>query len=107
MNLDWLPKSRRPTHPGEVLRKDILPELGITQQEFADRLGIARHRLNLLLNGKRSMTLDTALRLARVLGTGPDVWLGMQYARELWDALHAPEAKQIAKLKPLKKASVA
>ncbi len=97
---ETLPRKRRPTHPGTALR-DIIEEHGLTQQDFADRLGIARHRLNEILNGKRSVTPDTALRLGRVLGTSPDVWLNMQLACDVWDAMHAPTAKQIARLKPL------
>jgi len=105
MHLDWLPTHRRPTHPGEVLRCDIFPELDLTQQQFADRLGIARHRLNEILNGKRAVTPDTAMRLSRVLGTGPEVWLAMQHALDLWDALHSPAATEIAKLRPLRKSA--
>jgi len=81
----------------------LLPELKITQAAFADRLGITRHRLSEIHHGKRSVTPDTAMRLARVLGTEPEVWLGMQHALDLWDALHSPEAKKIAKLRPLKR----
>jgi addiction module HigA family antidote len=101
IDYDWLPKHRRPTHPGAVLR-DILKEHGLTQNEFADRLGIPRVRLNLVLNCKRSVTADTAMRLGKVLGTGPEVWLGMQHALDFWDALHGPKAKEIGRLRPLK-----
>jgi len=107
LTIDWLPKNRRPTHPGEVLRLDVLPELRLTQAEFADHLGITRHRLSEILHGKRSVTPDTAMRLARVLGTGPEVWLGMQQALDLWDALRSPEAKEIAKLRPIRKSAAA
>lgn len=106
MDYDWLPKHRRPTHPGAVLR-DILEERGITQQDFAARLGIARVRLNQILGGKRSVTADTAMRLGKVLGTGPEVWLGMQHALDFWDALHSPKTKEIARLKPLKASAAA
>jgi antitoxin HigA-1 len=107
LTIDRLPKNRRPTHPGEVLRLDMLPSLGLTQTELAERLGITRHRLNEILHGRRSVTPDTAMRLARVLGTGPEVWLGMQQACDLWEALHSPVAKEIAKLRPLKRSSAA
>jgi addiction module HigA family antidote len=103
LSIDWLHRNRRPTHPGHVLRLDVLPELKITQAAFADRLGITRHRLSEIHHGKRSVTPDTAMRLARVLGTGPEVWHGMQHALDLWDALHSPDAKKIAKLRPLKR----
>ena len=107
LTVDWLPKNRRPTHPGEVLRLDILPELEVTQAELADRLGISRHRLSEILHGKRGVTPDTAMRLARVLGTGPEVWLGMQQALDLWDALHSSAAKEISRLRPLRKSAAA
>ena len=107
LTVDWLPKNRRPTHPGEVLRLDVLPELEVTQAEFAERLGISRHRLSEILHGKRAVTPDTAMRLARVLGTGPEVWLGMQHAIDLWDALHSSTAKEISKLRPLRKRAAA
>lgn len=58
-----------PAYPGEVLREDFLVPLGITQTAFAARLGISLQRLNDLLCGRRGLTVDTALRLARVLGT--------------------------------------
>ncbi len=105
IDYDWLPEKRRPTHPGGVLR-DILEERNITQDDFAVRLAIPRVRLNLILNGKRSVTPDTAMRLGRVLGTGPEVWLGMQHALDFWDALHAPKAREIGRLKPLKTGSL-
>lgn len=72
--LETLPKRRRPAHPGAALRI-ILEDNDTTQQDFADRLGIARHRLNEILNGKRSVTPDTALRLSKALRTSPEVWL--------------------------------
>lgn len=100
IDCDWLPQKRRPTHPGEILR-EVLQERRITQQDFADALDIPRVRLNALLNGRRAVTPDTAMRLGRVLGTSAGLWLGMQHARDLWDALHGPHAAKIAKLRPL------
>lgn len=90
-----------PAHPGEVLREDFLVPLGITQTAFAARLGISLQRLNDLLCGRRGVTVDTALRLARVLGTSPQFWINLHDARELWEAVHGPGAKEIEKLKPL------
>lgn len=90
-----------PAHPGAVLRADFLVPLGITQTAFAARLGISLKRLNDLLCGRRGVTVDTALRLARVLGTSAQFWINLQDARELWDAVHGPNAKEIEKLEPL------
>src|SRR5207302_1789067 len=63
-----LPQFRPPTHPGEMLQEEFLKPLGLTQSEFAVRLGVSSPRLNELIRAKRGMTPDTALRLERVLG---------------------------------------
>ena len=96
-----LPTHRPPTHPGEMLREEFLKPLGITQSAFAARLGVSFPRLNEVINGKRSVTPDTALRLARVTGMSADFWLGLQQDWDLWHALHSDEAAKIAHLKPL------
>lgn len=100
-----IPSHRRPSGPGYHLR-EILEVNGLTQQQFADQLGIERHRLNEILNGKRSVTPDTALRLARVLGTSPELWLNLQRQIDLYDAMQGPTGKALAKLKPLELAHV-
>lgn len=96
-----LPANRPPTHPGEMLLNEILKPLGITQSAFAHRLGVSFPRLNEMINRKRSVTPDTALRLARVTGMGADFWLGLQQDWDLWHALRSDEAKRISRLKPL------
>ena len=75
---------RRPTHPGEILREDVLPTLGLTQKEFADRLGVSRLTVSDVLHEKRSVTPDMAIRLGKLLGNGPEIWLRMQQAVDLW-----------------------
>lgn len=77
--------NRRPTHPGEVLRKDVLPDLKLTQKELADRLGVSRLTVSEILLEKRSVTPDMAIRLGKLLGNGPDIWLRMQQSVDLWD----------------------
>ena len=71
-------RKRRPTHPGAILREDVLPATGLTQSAFANLLGVSRRTVNEIMQEKRSVTVDMAHRLARVLGTSPDVWLGLQ-----------------------------
>ena len=95
-----LPKNRRPTPPGDILLEEFLKPLGMTQGEAAQRLRIPLQRLNQIVKGKRAVTPDTAFRLGRLFGTTPDVWLNLQLACDMWDALHAPTAKDIAKIKP-------
>jgi antitoxin HigA-1 len=76
---------RRPTHPGAILREDVLPALGLTQTECAQRLGVSRLTVSELLHEKRAVSPDMALRLGRMLGNGPGVWLRMQQALDLWE----------------------
>jgi len=96
-----LPTHRPPTHPGEMLLEEFLKPLGISQSAFAIQLGVSFPRLNEVINAKRSVTPDTALRLAQVTGMSADFWLGLQQDWDLWHALRSKEATQIARLKPL------
>lgn len=96
-----LPEARPPTHPGEMLLEEFLKPLELTQTEFAHRLGISFPRLNEVINRRRSVTPDTALRLSRVLGTSPDLWLGLQQDWDLWHAMRGPKADEIEQLAPL------
>lgn len=100
-----LPSDRPPTHPGEMLLEEFLKPLGITQSAFAVRLGVSFPRLNEIVNGKRGVTPDTALRLAQVTGMSADFWLGLQQDFDLWHAMRSKEASEIARLKPIKQAS--
>lgn len=96
-----LPADQPPTHPGEMLLEEFLKPLGITQSAFAIRLGVSFPRLNEVINGKRSVTADTALRLARVTGMSADFWLGLQQDWDLWHALRSDAARQIEQLTPI------
>lgn len=80
--------ARRPTHPGAILREDVLPHLGMTQKEFADRLGVSRLTVSEIVHEKRPVTADMAMRLGRLLGNGPEVWLRMQQTVDIWDLEH-------------------
>ena len=71
---------------------------------FAIQMGVSFPRLNEVINAKRSVTNDTALRLAQVTGMSADFWLGLQQDWDLWHALRSKEAAQIARLKPLPRA---
>ncbi|MGH7824675.1 MAG: HigA family addiction module antitoxin [Candidatus Binatia bacterium] len=100
-----LPTKRPPTHPGEMLLEEFLKPLRISQSAFAVRLGISFPRLNEIIRGKRSITPDTALRLAHVLGMSADFWLGLQQDWELWHAMRSKKAAAIARLEPLRHVS--
>ena len=77
--------NRRPTHPGAILREDVLPELGITQAVFANHLGVSRLSVSELLHEKRGISAEMAVRLARVIGGSAESWLHMQEAVDLWE----------------------
>jgi len=80
--------SRKPTHPGAILREDLLPELPFSQVELAKRLRISRHQLSNLLHERRRVTPDLAIRLARFFATTAHSWLQMQQAVDLWELEH-------------------
>jgi len=83
--------NRRPTHPGTVLREDVLPALEITQAEFAQRLGVSRLSVNELLRERRALSPEMAARLAKLLNTSAESWLNMQAAFDLWEVYQHPE----------------
>lgn len=87
-----MPKHRAPTHAGEVLLEEFLKPLKLTQVEAAVKMGISQNRLNELIRGKRGVTADTALRLAKLLKTTPEFWLNLQNAYDLYEAKHAMSA---------------
>ena len=73
--------NRMPTHPGAVLREDVLPELGWTQTELAARLMVSRQTVSDLLHERKSVTAEMAIRIARAVGGTPESWLRMQERR--------------------------
>ena len=84
-----IPTHRAPTHPGEILLEEFLKPLDLTQAETAATMGISTNRLNELIRGKRGVTADTALRLAKLLKTTPEFWMHLQTAFDLYEAKHA------------------
>lgn len=99
-----LPAALPPTHPGEMLLEEFLKPLGISQSAFAVQLGVSFPRLNEIVRGKRGVTPDTALRLARVTRMSADFWLGLQQDWDLWHALRSASAARLRELVPLPRA---
>jgi addiction module HigA family antidote len=93
-----------PSHPGEILREDVLPALGLAKAKLAVHLGISRQTLYAILNEERAVTADVAARLARAFGNSAGLWLNMQSQHDAWHAARKPE---IAKIKPLPRAPAA
>ena len=83
----------RPTHPGEMLREDFLPDYGLTVSSFAKALGVSRQTVNELLRERRAVSPEMALRLSRLFGNSPEFWLNAQRAVDLWEAAGNIKAK--------------
>jgi len=89
-----------PTHPGEMLREDFMPDYGLTTAALADALGVSRQTMNELLRERRAISPPMALRLARLFGNSPEFWLNAQHAHDLWDSERQFE-KELKRIKPL------
>ena len=96
-----LPKNGPPTHPGEMLLEEFLKPMGMTQTELADRIHVSYPRVNEIINGRRGVTPDTALRLARLFGTSAEFWLNGQRNWDLWHALHSDTASELEAIQPV------
>ncbi len=97
---------RKPTHPGEIIKEDFMIPLKLTQTELAKALKTSFRTINEILNERRSISPDMALRLARYFGTSPDVWLGLQADYDLFKA-KLKSKKMIEEIKPLIKVKAA
>ena len=96
---------REPTHPGAILREDVLPAIGEPVLRVAKQLGVTRQHLHRVLAERAPVTPDMALRLGKFCGNGPGLWLGLQQAYDLWHAERALR-KVVAKI-PTAKARAA
>ena len=90
----------RPTHPGEMLREDFLPDYGLTVSGFAKALGVSRQTINELLRERRAVSPEMALRLSRLFSNTPEFWLNAQRAVDLWEASRSIKEK-IRRISPL------
>ncbi len=80
------PNNRRPTHPGEVLLEEFLIPMSMTQVELAEKLGVSIQRINTIINGKRAVSAETAILLARAFKNSPHFWMNLQISCDLYDA---------------------
>lgn len=83
----------RPTHPGEMLREDFLPDYHLTVSSLAKALGVSRQTINELLRERRALSPEMGLRLSRLFGNTPEFWLNAQRAVDLWEAARAIGAR--------------
>jgi addiction module HigA family antidote len=91
---------RRPTHPGEMLREDFLPDYELTVSGLAEAIGVSRQSVNELLRERRAVSPEMALRLSRLFGNSPEFWLNAQRAIDLWEASRAIH-DDVRRIRPL------
>ena len=91
---------RRPTHPGEMLREDFLPDYDLTVSGLAEAIGVSRQSVNELLRERRAVSPEMALRLSRLFGNSPEFWLNAQRAVDLWEASKAI-SEDMRRIRPL------
>ncbi|MCK5784799.1 MAG: HigA family addiction module antidote protein [Desulfobacterales bacterium] len=90
----------KPTHPGEMLREDFMPDFGLTTSELAKALGVSRQTVNEVLHERRAISPSMALRLSKLFGNTPEFWLNAQRALDLWNA-EKDFQKDLELIKPL------
>ncbi len=91
---------RKPTHPGEMLREDFIPDYGLSVARLAELLGVSRQSVNELLRERHSESPEMALRLGRLFGNSPEFWLNAQRAVDLWTAFQSAK-DEVSRIKPL------
>jgi addiction module HigA family antidote len=83
-------RMHNPPHPGEILKEDVLPEIGLTVGQFAAHLGVSRPHFSKVLNSRAGITAEMDLKLSEALGQPPGLWIRMQAAYDLWLAEQQP-----------------
>jgi addiction module HigA family antidote len=96
-----IPTHREPTHPGEMLLKEFLQPMGMSQQDLARQIRVPFQRVNELVNRRRGITPATALRLSRLFGNTPDFWVNLQIRWDLYRS-QKKEAQILKKIQPIK-----
>jgi len=100
-----VPNSRlrrvRPTHPGEMLREDFLPDYGLSASTLAEALGVSRQTVNELVRERRAVSPEMALRLSRLFGNRAEFWLDAQRKVDLWEASRKVK-REVERIRPLR-----
>lgn len=95
-----IPTNRAPTHPGQILLNDFLNPMGLTQRSVADGIHVPFQRVNDIVNGRRGVSPETALRLAKYFSTSPDFWMNLQLRRDMYFAQNK-EAEILEEINPV------
>ncbi len=95
------PTNRPPIHPGEILLEEFLKPFGMTIADTASRTGLKKEQIQNIIEGKKNIDADTALRFSRLFSTSPDLWMNGQIAWDIWHILHGKNAGEIEKIEPV------
>ena len=93
-------RESRPTHPGEMLKEDFMPDFDLNTTTIAKALGVSRQTINEILRERRAITPAMALRLSRLFGNSPEFWLNAQHSWDLWDSEQRFH-KELSQIQPL------
>ena len=93
-------RTRKPTHPGKLIKEDLLPETGISQSQLADLMGVSRRTISEIIHERRKITPDIAFRLAKVFNSTPEMWLNMQQAVDIWE-INRNYGQEYEKIRPI------
>ena len=96
-----MPTSRAPIHPGEILLEEFMKPHGMTQTEIARRIGVSRKHISELVNRRKGISTDIALRLSRLFGTSPELWLNGQIAWDVWHAMRGENSYKLEAIEPV------
>lgn len=103
MRFTMLITKRQPVSIGEIIKEEYLKPLQITQEQLATAMSVSRKTVNEICNGKRAVTVDSALLLAKAFENTPDFWLNMQRRSDIWAALNTPKRKaRIDRARPVR-----
>jgi len=93
-------RTRKPTHPGKLIKEDLLPETGISQSQLANLMGVSRRTISEIIHERRKITPDIAFRLAKVFNSTPEMWLNMQQAVDIWE-INRNYGQEYEKIRPV------
>jgi len=96
-----MPTNQPPIHPGEILLEEFIKPYGITPAELSRRIGISHKEINAVINGKKAISTDMALRLSRLFGTSAELWLSGQMKWDIWHRLHGEHVDELEEIKPI------
>ena len=96
-----MPTNQSPIHPGEILLEEFLKPYEITPAELSSRIAVSHEQINAIINSKQAITTNIALRLSRLFGTSPELWLNGQIKWDIWHQLHGKRAEELKVIKPM------